>query len=99
MKKQNWKIKLGIGLMIISVPLFLAIPVIPFLEMENGTKVKLTTIILVAAEIIFWSGGLLVGKELFAKYKSYFNPKNWFSSSKNKDSDLEREKEEEKERI
>ena len=80
MKKQNWKIKLGIGLMIISVPLFLAIPVIPFLDMENATKVKLTTAILIAAEIIFWSGGLLVGKELFTKYKSYFNPKNWFSS-------------------
>ena len=98
MKKKNWKINLGIGLMIISVPLFLAIPVIPFLEMENGTKVKLTTIMIVAAEIIFWSGGLLLGKELFTKYKSYFNPKNWFSSSKNKDSELERKKEE-KERI
>lgn len=89
MKKQNWKIKLGIGLMIISVPLFLAIPVIPFLELENGTKVKLTTIILVAAEIIFWSGGLLVGKELFTKYKSYFNPKNWFGSRKNEKANSE----------
>ncbi len=25
-----------------------------------------------------WGGGLLVGKELFAKYKHHLNPKNWF---------------------
>ena len=78
-KKKNWKIKLGIILMIISVPLFLALPVIPFLDWESETKITLTTVLFIAAEIIFWSGGLLVGKELFTKYKSYFNPKNWFS--------------------
>lgn len=77
-KKKNWKIKLGIILMIVSVPLFLALPVIPFLDWENETKITLTTVLFIAAEIIFWSGGLLVGKELFTKYKSYFNPKNWF---------------------
>ncbi len=78
-KKKNWKIKLGIILMIISVPLFLVLPVIPFLDWESETKITLTTVLFIAAEIIFWSGGLLVGKELFTKYKSYFNPKNWFS--------------------
>jgi hypothetical protein len=31
-------------------------------------------------EIIFWSGGLLVGKELFTKYKKQLNPKNWFKT-------------------
>jgi hypothetical protein len=28
-------------------------------------------------ELVFWSGGLLVGKELFTKYKNNLYPKNW----------------------
>ncbi len=79
MKNANWKIKAGIVLMIISVPLFLIAFLIPFLDFEGKTKVTLTTILLIIAEVIFWGGGLLVGKELFTKYKSYMNPKNWFS--------------------
>jgi hypothetical protein len=78
MKKYNWKIKLGIILMIVSVPLFLFLPTIPFLNIDNTDKVKITTIVLIVAEVLFWSGGLLVGIELFSKYKSYFNPRNWF---------------------
>jgi len=68
----------GIGLMSISVPLFLALPLIPFLKMDSSNKIKLSTVLLVSGEILFWGGGLLVGKELFVKYRSYFNPKNWF---------------------
>lgn len=64
--------------MIICIPFFLLIPVIPFLEVDNKTKITVSTVLLVIGEVLFWSGGLLVGKELFTKYKSYFNPKNWF---------------------
>lgn len=78
MRKYNWKIKLGILLMIVSVPLFLFLPAIPFLNVDNTDKVKITTIVLIVAEVLFWSGGLLVGKELFSKYKSYLNPVSWF---------------------
>ncbi len=75
---MNWKTKLGITLMIACIPAFLAIPALPFLDMDAETKIKLGTILLIIGEVLFWSGGLLVGKELFTKYKSYFNPKKWF---------------------
>jgi hypothetical protein len=44
-------------------------------------------------EIVFWSGGLLVGKELFVKYKKQMNPLTWFrrkkqESDKNKNKEL-----------
>jgi len=71
--------------MVISVPFFLFIPVVPFLNIDNKTKITFTTILLVIGEIMFWSGGLLVGKELFTKYKSYFNPKNWFKKKLKED--------------
>lgn len=78
MKKKNWKLKLGIVLMIVSAIVFMSLLLVPFLDFDNKEKITITTIIIVIGEISFWSGGFLVGKELFTKYKSYFNPKNWF---------------------
>ena len=78
MKNANWKIKLGLALVIISIPIFLVLLLIPFLELETNVKVTLATVLLVVAEVVFWAGGLLLGKELFTKYKSYLNPSNWF---------------------
>lgn len=75
---KKWTFKLGIILIIVCIPFFLAIPVIPFLDWETKAKVSASTALLVAGEVLFWSGGLLVGKELFTKYKSYLNPKSWF---------------------
>ncbi len=78
--KKSLKFRLGLILVIVCVPFFLAIPVIPFLNLEKGVKIIISTVLLVTGEIVFWSGGLLLGKELFSKYKSYFNPKNWKKS-------------------
>lgn len=83
MQKKNWKLKLGLILIIVSIPLFLALPFIPFLDLENKHKITLTTIVFISAEVLFWSGGLLVGKELFTKYKTRLNPKNWFKKNSN----------------
>ena len=78
MNKKNWKLKLGLVLMIVSVPVFLSLPLVPFLNIDGKAKITLTTIIVIIGEILFWSGGLLLGKELFSKYKSYLNPTTWF---------------------
>ncbi|MPQ49193.1 transporter suffix domain-containing protein [Marinifilum sp. N1E240] len=86
MEKKNWKIRVGIFLMIFCIPFFLIIPAIPFLDLESKTIITLSTISLIIGEVLFWGGGLLLGKELFVKYKAYFNPKNWFKKGdKNKE--------------
>ena len=77
---KNWKFKLGLCLMIVCVIAFLAIPVVPFLSIGNGTKITLSTVLFVIGEITFWVGGILLGKELLNKYKSRINPKNWFKA-------------------
>ena len=76
--KRNRYFKWGIVLLIICVPAFLAIPVIPFLHIGNGAKVTISAILFVIGEATFWAGALLLGKELLSKYTSRFNPKNWF---------------------
>jgi len=78
MTKNNWKLRLGISLMILSGFVFGSLLIIPFLNIDSKTKITATTVIIVIGKITFWSGGLLVGKEMLTKYKSYLNPKNWF---------------------
>jgi hypothetical protein len=88
MKKKNRVIKVGIFLIIFCIPFFLFIAIIPFLEMEAKTKITLSTISLVIGEVLFWLGGIMLGKELFGKYKTYLNPKNWFKKAdQDKESD------------
>ena len=77
MKKNN-QIKLGIILILLSGVAFGVMLLIPFLDFENKYKVIGSSSAFIAMEVLFWVGGLLVGKELFMKYKSWLNPKNWF---------------------
>ncbi len=75
---KNWKFKTGVSLIILSAFLFTSLLAIPFIDVAGKTKITITTILIVLGEITFWTGGILLGKELFSKYKSYFNPLNWF---------------------
>ena len=87
--KYNLKFKLGIIIIVVSVLLFLSLPVIPFLPIESKTKITISTIVFIVAEITFYGGGFLLGKELFTKYKSYLNPKKWFKRKPENQENLE----------
>lgn len=77
-KTKNWQIKLGISLMIFSGVFFAATFIIHMFDLPTRIKVIASTTSLILMEVVFWAGGLLVGKELFTKYKKQLNPKNWF---------------------
>jgi hypothetical protein len=77
--QKSTKFKIGLILIIFSAIPFLTIAVVPFLDLKSAVKITLSTILLILGELMFWSGGLLLGKELFTKYKTYLNPKNWKS--------------------
>lgn len=76
--QKNRKFKTGITLIILSTLLFASLLAVPFLDIAGKTKITLSTLAVILGEITFWVGGILLGKELFSKYKSYFNPFNWF---------------------
>jgi cellulose synthase/poly-beta-1,6-N-acetylglucosamine synthase-like glycosyltransferase len=78
MTSKKGRIKWGIFLMIFSGVFFAATLIIPTLDLSVKTKVIASTTSLILMEVVFWLGGILVGKELFTKYKKQLNPKNWF---------------------
>ncbi len=67
--------------MIFSGVFFAATLIFPLTQLPVRTKVIASTTSLILMEIVFWSGGLLVGKELFTRYKKKLNPLNWFKKS------------------
>lgn len=76
--KSNKLIKLGIILIILSGIAFALMLIFPFLHFSNKVKAIGSTSSFIAMEVLFWTGGLLTGKELIKKYKSKLNPKTWF---------------------
>lgn len=73
--------------MIFSGVFFAATFIIPFFDLPTKTKVIASTISLVLMEVVFWLGGLLVGKELFTRYKKQLDPRSWFRKKKEKDTE------------
>ncbi|MBO1054453.1 MAG: transporter suffix domain-containing protein [Dolichospermum sp.] len=66
--------KLGLVLIIISFLPWLAIAVIvPFLPISLAQKAILVPALLVLAEVLFWPGTLLVGKEVVQRYRRYLS--------------------------
>jgi len=84
MEKKSWKFKLGLILIILSIVFFLSLMIIPFLRMDKKTMISISGIVFIIAEVLFWTGGIFLGKELFNKYKSLLNPRNWLKKRNNK---------------
>lgn len=78
MAKKNFKIRLGIFLMVFAGFFFALTILIPLTDLPAKTKVIGATVSFILMEVVFWVGGLLVGKELFVRYKKQLNPVNWF---------------------
>ncbi|NNU85430.1 transporter suffix domain-containing protein [Geobacillus sp. BMUD] len=69
--------RIGVGLIIASFVVWVVPLIAPFFPFSTAAKASIVTVAIVAAEIMFWIGGLLVSKEAAAKLKEYWHPKHW----------------------
>jgi hypothetical protein len=82
MEKKSWKFKLGIVLILISVAAFLILFAMPFISMTTKYKIGISTVLIITGEIAFWVGTVLIGKEVWNKYKSYIKSGEWLKKKK-----------------
>lgn len=78
---MTWSKRLGIFLIVLSFVFYGLIPVLPFLPFSTSTKIAAAPVLALLGELVFWPGGILLGKEVVARYKAYLNPCNWFLKS------------------
>ncbi|OAS14303.1 transporter suffix domain-containing protein [Paenibacillus oryzisoli] len=69
--------KLGISSLILSAIALISALTIPFIVHTGGDMAKWIAGLLIFSEVTFWTGGIVLGKEVAKKYRSYLNPKNW----------------------
>ena len=63
----------GYFLIVISIPPYIALPFIPFFDIELGEMAAYGTILYIISAITFYGGIALLGPEIIAKLKDYYN--------------------------
>ena len=82
MDKKKLKFRLGIILISVSVTFFLIIFVLPFVSMNIKVKGILITTLVVVGEVSFWVGTLLIGKDVYLKFKEKLKSGEWLENKK-----------------
>jgi len=89
---KKLKFKLGIILISVSVTFFLIIFALPFISMDTKVKIGLSTVLIVVGEVSFWVGTILIGKDVYLKFKEKLKSGEWLEKKKEidheKDPDL-----------
>ena len=63
-------IRAGVLLIVLSVGCWLLVPVVPFLGYSGGTAFVLIAGLLILAEVVFWLGLVLAGRETWKLAKA-----------------------------
>ncbi len=72
MDKSKVLKKTGIVLVVLSGVFWLLIPPVHLLKISTAWKAAIDVMLFVAAEIAFWGGSYLLGKEFYPKLKEWF---------------------------
>lgn len=70
---QKFKFRFGLLLILVSIPVFLSLFSLPFLPVETKIRILLAPVLLVAGELMFWLGIILIGKDVYLGFKAKIN--------------------------
>jgi len=59
-------------LMVASLPLWLVLPVLPFLAISTAAKAMAAMVVVVVAELMFWGGAVLAGPAAVRRLKGWW---------------------------
>jgi hypothetical protein len=75
---RRWTRSIGISLIALSVILYGAILLLPFLPTSGSAKLAAVPVLVILGEVAFWGGGAFLGAEVVARYRRWLNPRHWF---------------------
>ncbi|QIN77560.1 transporter suffix domain-containing protein [Rubrobacter marinus] len=73
---RTWVLVLGV--FVIPILLYAAIPAVAALAIPPGRKVALSAALVVVAEGTFFVSALVLGREAVRRYRRYLDPRTWF---------------------
>jgi hypothetical protein len=75
--RSRWGRTLGIALIVFSCLAYGVLLSLPLLSLAGRVKLALAPVLVVLGEVAFWIGGVLLGKELVMRFRSFLNPCRW----------------------
>jgi len=73
----NWKRRIGFFLVILSCLLYGCLLLVPMTPFSTEGKVALSSLLVISGEASFWIGGLFLGREAIARWRSALDPWRW----------------------
>jgi len=77
-----WKRRLGLGLIVLSCLFYGGLFLVPMTALSSKGKIALSSALVISGEASFWIGGLILGKEMVAKYRGVLDPRRWWKGRK-----------------
>ena len=76
-ESASWKRRLGFLLVILSCLLYGCLLFVPMTPFSAKGKVALSSLLVISGEASFWIGGLILGREAIARWRSVLDPRRW----------------------
>lgn len=77
-KVARWTRLVGIVLLVVAVLFWVAAPAVVFTPLSGAQKVWTGSAFLVLGEVAFWVAAVVLGREVFRRYRKFLDPRGWF---------------------
>ena len=77
-KKSGRTQFLGLVLLVAAVVFWVAAPAVLLIPLSAEQKVWMGSAFLVLGEVAFWVSAVVLGREVFRRYRSVLDPRRWF---------------------
>ena len=73
---------LGIILLVAAVLFWIAAPSVLLTPLSAAQKAWLGSAFLVLGEVAFWVAAVVLGREVFRRYRRFLDPRGWFDKER-----------------
>ena len=84
MNISKLRFRFGILIILISILVFFMLFALPFLSVSVKTKLALTPVLFAVGEVMFWLGIVLIGKDVYLKFKEKLRSGEWLGKKINR---------------
>jgi hypothetical protein len=69
---------LGIVLLVAALLFWIAAPAVLLVPLSSAQKVWMGSAFLILGEVAFWAAAVVLGREVFRRYRRFLDPRAWF---------------------
>lgn len=71
---------LGMTLLVVAVLFWVAAPAVLLIPLSATQRTWAGSAFLVLGEVAFWASAVVLGREVFRRYRRYLDPRAWFGN-------------------